>query len=251
MSCRIYLVLLSSVLLGYAQTASAPSAKATPRGADGKPDFQGFWNLPYVPNMAVGPNRNAATREDLVPYTDLGRKAYLEHDSKDDPTSNCWYPGVPRIMQSPYPAQIIQTKDYFVIGFEYMQMFRSINLNNPPHPENMEPTFMGHSSGKWEDDTLVVETVQLKGSPWTWLDTAGHQHSDQLRVVERFRRLPEAIEYEYTVFDPVMYKEPWTQKRQITPLKVKPGLPELIEYLCTENNRDVQHLISTKPAQTP
>jgi hypothetical protein len=247
---RICLALSCSLIAVYAQTAPDP-AKTIPRGSDGKPDFQGFWNLPYVPNMAVGPNRNAAAREDLVPYTDAGRKAYLEHDSKEDPTSYCWFPGVPRIMQSPYPAQIIQTKDYLVIAFEYMHMFRSINLNNPPHPENMESTFMGHSSGHWEGDTLVVETAKLKGSPWTWLDTAGHQHSDQMRVIERFRRLPESIQYEYTVYDPVMYKAPWTQSRQLTPLKVSPGLPELLEYLCTENNKDVQHLISTKPAEAP
>jgi hypothetical protein len=244
---RICLALSWSLIAASAQTDLGP-AKAIPRGSDGKPDFQGFWNLPYVPNMAVGPNRNAAAREDLVPYTDAGRKAYLEHDAKEDPTAFCWYPGVPRIMQSPYPAQIVQTKDYLVIGFEYMQMFRSINLNNPPHPENMESTFMGNSTGHWEGDTLVVETTKLKGAPWTWLDTAGHQHSDQIRVIERFSRLPESIQYEYTVYDPVMYKEPWTQKRQLTPLKVTQGLPELIEYLCTENNKDVQHLISTKPA---
>jgi hypothetical protein len=201
-----------------------------------------------VPNIAVGPNRAAAAREDQIPYTDAGRKAYEEHDSKDDPTSNCWYPGVPRIMQSPYPAQILQTKEYLAILFEYMQMFRSIPLNHPPHPEKMDPTFMGHSSGKWEGDTIVVETVKLKGAPWTWLDTAGHQHTDNLRVVERFDRTPEGVAYEYTVYDPEFYSKPLSQKRLMTPLATVPGLPTIIEYLCTENNKDLQHLISTKPA---
>ena len=248
MSSRMLVGLVITGVTALAQAQAQAQDKDVPRTADGKPDFQGFWNLPYVPNMAIGANRNSTAREDLVPYTEAGKKAYIEHDAKDDPTSNCWYPGVPRIMQSPYPAQIFQTKDYFVIGFEYMQMFRSIPLDNRKHPENMEPTFMGHSSAHWDGDTIVVETVNLKGAPWTWLDTAGHQHSDEMRVVERFRRLPKLIEYEYTVYDPTMYKEPWSQKRNLTPLAMTPGLPELIEYLCTENNKDVKHLMSTKPA---
>ena len=151
-------------------------------------------------------------------------------------------------MQSPYPAQIVQTDEYFLILFEYMHMFRSIPLNNRPHPKNMEPMFMGDSTGHWEGDTIVVDTVGLKDAPWTWLDTAGHQHSDELHVIERFERVPEGINYQFTVEDPKMYKEPWTLKRLMTPLKLVPGLPELLEYVCSENNRDLDHLRSTKPA---
>ena len=107
---------------------------------------------------------------------------------------------------------------------------------------------MGDSSGHWEGDTIVVDTVGLKGSPWTWLDTAGHQHSDKLHVTERFRRTPDNIEYEYTLDDPEMYSAPWTLKRVFNPLKLNPALPELIEYECSENNRDIKHLVTTKPA---
>ncbi len=229
------------LLFGLAAPVLFGQASDIARTAEGKPDFQGFWNLPYVPNMSGG-------KEDTVPYTDAGRKAFLEHDSKDDPTANCWYPGVPRVMQSPYPMQIVQTKDYLVFLFEYMRMFRSIPLNNRPHPKDMEPSFMGDSTGHWEDDTLVIDTAMLKGAPWTWLDTAGHQHSEDLHVIEKLRRTPTGIDYEYTVDDPKMYAKPWVQQRKITPLKVNPNLGELIEYSCTENNRDVQHLVPTKPA---
>ena len=173
----------------------AQSAKQIPRTPDGKPDFAGFFNIPYVPNMAAGPQRTgqgttgavdavSASGEKSVPYTEAGKAAYANHDAKDDPTSNCWLPGVPRIMQSPYPAQFIQTANYLVILLEYMHTFRSIPLNGRPHPENMEPAFMGDSTGHWEGDEIVVDTRGLKGAPWTWLDTAGHQHSDQLHVVE-------------------------------------------------------------------
>jgi hypothetical protein len=94
----------------------------------------------------------------------------------------------------------------------------------------------------------VVDTVGLKGPPWTWLDTAGHQHSDMLHVIERIERTPDNISYQFTVDDSKMYSNPWTLQRTLSPLKMTPGLPELLEYNCDENNRDVQHLISTKPA---
>jgi hypothetical protein len=224
--------------------ASLAKAQTIPRTGDGKPDLSGFWNVPYVPNMAQG-------SEDSVPYTERGRAAFKNHDSKDDPTSNCWYPGVPRVMQSPYPMQIVQTRNYVVLLFEYMRMWRTFPVDARPHPKNMEPAFMGDSTAHWEGDTLVVDTTGLKDAPWTWLDTAGHQHSDVLHVIERFERKEKTIAYEFTVDDPKMYTKPWTVQRSITPLITRPGLPELIEYSCNENNKDVQHLISTKPAAGP
>ena len=210
------------------------AAQDIPRMPDGKPDFSGLYTIPYTPNMAQG-------KEQDVPYTERGRQAFLNHDSKDDPTANCWFPGVPRIMQSPYPARIIQNHDYLVILFEYMTMHRIIPLDGRPHPVNMEPSFMGDSVGHWDGDTLIVDTTNLKDAPWTWLDTAGHQHSDVLHVIERFRRIPGSakVDYEFTVDDPKMYTKPWT-------VKENPHLlvdTELIEYVCTENEQDLKHLV--------
>src|SRR5437868_4051592 len=194
--CAAVLAILSWNIASVAgQTSGAgsgPSGPAIPRMPDGKPDFSGLYTIPYTPNMALG-------KEQDVPYTERGRQAYINHDSKDDPTANCWFPGVPRIMQSPYPARIVQTPEYFVILFEYMTMHRTIPLDGRPHPAKMEPSFMGDSVGHWEGDILVVDTANLKDAPWTWLDTAGHQHSDVLHVIERFRRLPDKVDYEFTV----------------------------------------------------
>lgn len=219
--------------------AASAWADDIPRMPDGKPDLSGFWNIPYTPNLARD------TPEDQIPYTEAGLKAFREHDAKDDPTGFCWYPGVPRIMQSPYPVQFIQTKDYLVMLFEYMRLWRVIPIGKP-HPQRVEPSFMGDSIGWWEGDTLVVETIGLNDR--TWLDTAGHQHSDQLKVIERFTRRPNEIVMNYDIIDPVMYSRPWNLERSLTPLQAVHGLPELIEYSCTENNRDVEHLVSTKPA---
>jgi hypothetical protein len=222
----------------------ALAADDIPRLADGHSDFSGLYNIPYNPNMAPGP------REKEVPYTERGRQAYLNHDSKDDPTSHCWFPGVPRIMQSPYPLRIVQTHEYLLLLFEYMTMHRIIPLDGRPHPANMEPSFMGDSVGHWDGDTLIVDTVSLKDAPWTWLDTAGHQHSDALHVTERFWREPgkPGVQYEFTVDDPKMYTKPWTHSRPLTVLKTTPGLPDLLEYNCEENNKDLGHLVPNKPA---
>src|SRR5215831_7185065 len=115
LSCAMCLLAALAVLgqRGDLSANVAPGSKSAPRTPDGKPDFTGFFNLQYTPNMAFG-------KEDTVLYTDAGRAAYLNHDAKDDPTSNCWFPGVPRIMQSPYPTQWVQTATHLVILFEYM-----------------------------------------------------------------------------------------------------------------------------------
>ena len=215
-----------------------------PRTSDGKPDFSGYWNLPYTPNMA------AAAGEAAVPYTAEGLAVFKNHDSKDDPTSFCLYPGVPRIMSSPYPVQFIQTPEYLVMAFEYMRLWRVIPTDHREHPKNLQATFMGDSTGWWEGDTFVIDTVGLNDR--TWLDTAGHQHSDALHVTERLQRTaPDTILLQFTLEDPKMYSKPWTHERILKPLKQVKGLPMLLEYSCNENNRDVQHLISTKPNAQP
>ena len=230
----------AAVFLTASAFAQSKADPVIPRMPDGKPSFVGYWNLPYTPNMA------AKDGEASVPYTDAGRAAFKNHDAKDDPTSLCLYPGMPRIMQSPYPMQIIQTKEYVTLLFEYMRQWRAIPTDDRKHPENLPPSFMGDSVGKWEGDIFVIDTIGLNDK--TWLDTAGHQHTDEMHLTERMRRTPDSIVLEYTVDDPKMYSKPWKQERIIRPLPpAAHGLPELIEYSCEENNQDVRHLVSTKP----
>jgi hypothetical protein len=221
---------------------AAAVAKEIPRMPDGKPNLQGFWNIQYVPNMGLG-------KEAEIPYTPAGKKAYVEHDAKDDPTSWCHYPGVPRVMSSPYPVQILQTPEYVILAHEYMKLWRVIPTDHRPHPENAPSSFMGDSTGWWEGDTFVIETVALNDH--TWLDTAGHQHTDQMRVIEKLHWADNKkdLELEFTIYDPPMYTKPWTHKRTWQALRPAqaPGLPMILEYECQENNKDLEHLMSLKP----
>src|SRR6185312_1038653 len=166
-SRRVGLLALSAIILAAGAFGQASSDQAIPRMPDGKPSFVGYWNLPYTPNMA------AKDGEAAIPYTDAGRAAFKNHDSKDDPTSRCLYPGMPRIMQSPYPVQILQTQEYVILLFEYMRQWRASPTDGRKHPENLPPSFMGDSVGKWEGDIFVIDTIGLNDR--TWLDTAGHQ----------------------------------------------------------------------------
>jgi hypothetical protein len=111
-------------------------------------------------------------------------------------------------------------------------MFRRIPTDGRKHAADLEPTFLGDSVGRWDGDTLVVDVIGFNER--TWLDTEGHQHSDALHVVERYRRAGrDAIDYSVTIDDPKTYQQPWTASRTLT------QHPEwtLKEYVCEENNK--------------
>jgi len=118
--------------------------------------------------------------------------------------------------------------------------YRQIFLNEHEHPKDLDPTWYGHSIGKWEGDELVVDTIGFNGK--TWLDLAGHPTSDQLHVIERYSR-PDFghLKLVITIEDPVMYTKPW-EVTEITPILQG----EIIEYICNENNLDVPHLVGSK-----
>jgi len=222
----------AAVFLTASAFAQSKADPVIPRMPDGKPSFVGYWNLPYTPNMA------AKDGEASVPYTDAGRAAFKNHDAKDDPTSLCLYPGMPRIMQSPYPVQVLQTPEYLIFAFEYMRLWRVIPMDGRPHPQRVEPSFMGDSVGHWEGDTFVVETIGLNDK--TWLDTAGHQHSDQMRVIERFTRTdPGTIQYEVTIDDPNVYTRPWKVSIPLT----RDAEYVVYEYACHEGNQATENIL--------
>jgi hypothetical protein len=207
----------------------------TPRTKDGKVDLSGVWGY-------AGVTSDIAKDYDVgeLPMTPLGEKLFLERQAnlgKDDPEARCLPTGTPR--RDPYPSKIVQTPELIVILFEgNIHSYRQIFLDGRGHPKDLDPTWYGDSIGKWEGDELVVDTIGFNGK--TWLDMAGHPASEKLHVIERYSR-PDfgTLKNEITIEDPVMYSRPW-KVTQYTPLMAK---AEIIEYICNENNLDVDHLV--------
>ncbi len=166
--------------------------------------------IPYQPWAAVKKRENYANRE------------------RADPERRCYLPGVPRITYMPFPFQIFQTDNLVVIAYEYLHAVRVIYLDRPhlPGPLNF---WLGQSRGRWEGETLVVETRHFTDQ--TWFDRAGNFHSDALRVTERFRRVgPDHLDYEATIEDPNVFTRPWTIR---VPLyRRKEADLQLLEYEC-------------------
>src|SRR5438874_2169535 len=129
----------------------------------GKPDLggKGMWGVPYVTNMQK--KTGGVTIEQEPPFTEVGKKFY-EHNqetlSKDDPEGHCLPPGVPRMMYTPYPAEILQLPNRIVFIFEGgAHVWRTIWMDGREHPKDPNPTYLGDSIGHWEGDTLVVDAI--------------------------------------------------------------------------------------------
>ena len=189
----------------------------------------GVWQPPYTNDLMRG------TEAELTPW---GKDQFAKFQGTVDP---CLPVGVTRQINAPDPIEIVQTPDRVVILYESWHVFRSIPTDGRAHPKNQDPSWMGNSVGHWEGDTLVIDVTGFNDK--TALDTVGHPHSDQLHLIEKFRRSgPTTIAYEVTVDDPKTFVAPWTQSRTI---QLKPGL-ELMEYVCLENEKDRGHLVGIK-----
>ena len=165
----------------------------------------------------------------------------LPHRGYDDPTAHCIVAGVPRSHYVPAPFQIIQPADYVVFLFERMS-WRQIPLDGRAHiPDNIR-LWQGDSVGRWEGDTLVVETKNLNGK--TWLNEVGDVVSHAQTVVERFIPVAEnKIMYRATVSDPIAYTRPWTIE-----IPLNKAADELLEVACHEDNGDLEHLKEVRDA---
>jgi len=215
--------------------ATKVSTAPTPRAADGHPDLSGNW----APN-AIRENVDMQSTGVEVPMLPWAAAVFKQrHDSlsKDDPEARCLPPGVPRMSTTPYPWTIVQTPKLIVIVYEGgAHIWRKIFMDGRPHDASVQETWLGDSIGHREGDTLVVDTVGQNDK--TWIDQAGIPHSNEMRVIERFRRIDIGhMEIEHTVEDPKTFSRPWKFTTHPTLLQ-----GELIEYICQENNRDVDHL---------
>jgi hypothetical protein len=194
------------------------------------------WGHPDIEGMYIkrprGVGVNSAFQTQPLPFTPAGLKAFNNVWSYVDPTSKCIFPGVPRLFfSSGNPIDIIQTPTKVVILYEYMHNFRTIWLDRP-HPKDVLPTFLGHSVGRWEGDTLVVDTIGLRGD--TNIDDHANVVSDTLHVIERYRPVSaNQLSFEVTIDDPKYYTKPWTASWLLP--RANPAW-ELGEYACTDFN---------------
>jgi hypothetical protein len=210
-------------------------AGPAPRLADGKPDLTGPWE----PN-AIRENVNMKVTGVEIPLTPQGEALYKSRVArlgKDDPEARCLPPGVPRLTTTPYPFRFVQTPNYIAILYEGgTHTWRQIFMDGRKPSKFAEDLWNGESVGHWEGDTLVVETTGFNDK--TWIDAAGVPHSTELKVTERIRRLDaDNMEIVNIVDDPVMYTKQWSFTTYPKRLQ-----GELLEYICNENEKDVQHL---------
>jgi hypothetical protein len=210
---------------------SAPA----PKTADGKPDLSGTWdpNPRYLRNIAVDLKE--------VPFQPWAEKVFNERKdgahSAEEPDANCLPQGIPKLDAAPAPWKIIQLPKQIVILYEAFTQYRQIFMDGRPLPLDPNPTWLGYSIGRWDGDTLVVETSGFNGL--FWLDQIGHPASDALHVTERYRRKDFGhLELQITIDDPKAYTKPWTVTEDP---HLNPDT-ELLEFVCNENNRDVEHL---------
>ena len=222
-----------------------------PRLADGHPDLgnsKGSWIPPGVGDMSGNGGGFAGTAQPehkidvpFLPWTKAFYDKVNATFTKDDPEGYCLPPGIPRMYATSFPFQIYQLPDRVLFVFEGgAHMWRVVYTDGRKHTpdEKLNPTYLGEGIGHWDNDTLVVDVTGLNDR--TWLDAAGHTHTEQLHITERFTRVNELIlHYQATIDDPGAYSKPWTVSWNI---RFYPGM-EPLEYICQENNLDVKHLV--------
>lgn len=199
--------------------AHPPPSGPAPRTADGKPDLSGVW----YPGGLVDPEE--------VPYQPWAAALARGRQPKDDPRAHCLPTGVERGNAIDL-SKIIQTPTELVMLFDGSPPgFRQIFLDGRGHPEHPEPAWMGHSIGKWEGDTLVVDTVGFNDK--VWMDGNTPQ-TESLHTTERLRRVDLGhLDLAITIEDPAVFTRPWKLHRV---LALAPK-EELLEYICNENEK--------------
>ncbi len=234
-----------------------------PRTASGQPDLNGFWEALNTANWDLEAHEAAAgpilqlgaayavppgpgvVVDGPIPYKPDAlamKKKYAANALREDAEVKCYLPGVPRMMYMPYPVQIVQSKDQILMMSEFASAVRTIYVNGTAPPP--ADTWMGWSNGKWDGDTLVIDSKGFMGGTVgaldeegtihvRFLDRAGNYHTDGLHVVERIRRTDaDHLSYQATIEDPNVYTRPWTISMPLY-RRVEPNM-QLGDFKCEE-----------------
>jgi hypothetical protein len=218
-------------------TDGQPDLQApAPRTADGKPDFTGIWG--WAPGRYAGNISRDLKPDDIQAWARALAEQRMEDLGKDDPSNIFCLPQGPRLnLFAPLLAKIVQTPTLILILSEDMT-YRQIFLDGRSLPVNPAPSFMGYSVGRWDGDTLVVETVGFKDR--TWLDFGGRPHTEALRITERItRQRVGRLDIEETLEDPAIFARPWS----VTLGAQLVADTELLEYVCQENEKSRVHMV--------
>jgi hypothetical protein len=213
-----------------------PNLKAPAPRVAGKPDMTGLWRFnsdPYTNNVTVDLKTEEIDLSVVALY-----KQRMEDLGKDDPSVfRCLPPGPRQIFAPASWVRIVQTPSTIVMLYEDL-LYRQIFMDGRELPKDPNPSFMGYSVGRWDGDTLVVESTGFNDR--TWLDFGGHPHSESLKVTERIKRTNfGALEVEVRLEDRKFYARPWT-----VPARAEfVADTEMIEYVCNENQKDIEHLV--------
>lgn len=228
-------------------------AAPPPRTADGKPNFSGMWQAAHLlpcndvtlictdlPISAQFRNLGAGLKDGL-PYQPWAKERIAKKGPTDDPYTRCLTPGGPRMYLLPTMKKIVQTPELMLVLNEFNMSYRQIFLDGRPLPVDPNPTWSGYSSGRWEGNTLVVDSIGFRDDQW--LDATGSPLTNAARVTERFRRPDYGhLQIEITVDDPKAYTRSWTvMVEQAVVLDT-----EMLDAVCWENEKDIPHLLNAK-----
>jgi hypothetical protein len=262
MACTGRAALAAAVLLacGSATAQDSATGRPAPRLPDGTISLTGppgeIGNWDGRPGSTLANNTRGNSIDvfefnlpenltvDEVPFQPWARALYDYRQAtytKDDPHTRCKPSGGARMFHTPYGFEILQLPDAGEIIFLSVgapHSWRVIHMDGRPHPDNPEPTWFGHSVGRWEGDTLVIDTIGFNEK--FWMSREGLPHTSQLHTIERISRPDfDTLRYEVTIDDPGAYTAPWTGGWFI------PWVPENepFDYLCQENNLDAERMV--------
>jgi len=241
----LFPVCLTVVLLGMQGCNDGARSRETVQGEREVTHLSGIWvatdgflakaapafDPTNAPPPAV-PRKPPAFREPYATRFKEIAEARERGIALDDPGASCIPPGMPAFMDAPYAIEIIHLPEQITIISEFSSQVRRIYMDGRGHPEELEPTYNGHSVGHWEGQKLLVETVGLRAD--TRLDDS-RLHSDAMRIEEEFSlQEPDLLEVRIVVHDEKALHEPWIVVRQYE----RRADIEMMEYVCQENNRD-------------
>ena len=232
-------IVAAALLMGAAATA-----QDVQRMSNGKPDFSGIYTPPATVN-ATGPRGNLIFNADKMAPVKPGAEGLLYEARNgdprhDEPRAMCLPAGFPSGMLYILPIQIVHNPNTLVIIPELQRAARIIPTDGRPHRSGIEPSYYGDSVGRWEGDTLVIDTVNFKRwilDDYHYTDpTKTRWHSEELHTIERLQRDGNKLLYQITIDDPQIFTRPFSQDFELT---LRPDWEPLglLEYVCEENNR--------------